>query len=94
MTRLSVAPIASPYCATYREADELFNHIAVYLRVGEPIELDFENVEIASSSFFNELFGRITEVFGQDVAETQISYFGLKPRHRFVLERIRHIAPA
>jgi hypothetical protein len=94
MTRLFVAPIASPYCATYKEADELFNQIAVHLRAGETIELDFENVELASSSFFNELFGRITEVFGQAVAENQISYFGLKPRHKFVLERIRHIAPA
>jgi hypothetical protein len=94
MTRLSVAALASPYCATYKQADQLFNHIAVHLRGGEAVELDFEKVELASSSFFNELLGRITDAFGQEVTEKRLSYFALKPRHKFVLERTRHITPA
>jgi hypothetical protein len=94
MTKLSVAEIATPYCATYKQAELLYDQVSTYLRAGERVELDFENVELASSSFFNELFGRIIEEFGHDFVARHLNYLALKPRHRFVLERTDHFTPA
>lgn len=94
MTRLSVLKLAGPYCATYEQGEQLFLEIADYLRSGELVELDFEGVDLASSSFFNELFGRIFEEFGNELLESHLSYLRLKPRHKFVLDRTRHISHA
>jgi len=94
MTRLSIFKIAGPYCATYKQGEQLFYQIARHFKAGEKVELDFENVELASSSFFNELFGRISEEFGDEFRESHLLYFGLKPRHKFVLERTQHISHA
>ena len=94
MTRLSVAKIAGPYCGTHSEGEKLYAAVAPFLKRGEKIALDFDQVEIASSSFFNELFGSIIEEFGEELIEEYISYVSLKPRHQFVLDRTRYPAPA
>lgn len=94
MTRLSIVQIAGQYCGTHFEGEKIFFVLVPLLRRNEHIELDFAQVELASSSFFNELFGRITEEFGEVALNKQLSYTSLKPRHRFVLERTRDAAPA
>jgi len=94
MTRLSVVQIAGPYCGTHSEGEKLYAALAPLLKRREKIALDFDQIEIASSSFFNELFGRITEEFGEDLIEGYISYISLKPRHQFVLDHTRYPAPA
>jgi hypothetical protein len=94
MIRLSIVEIAGPYCGTHSEGEQVFRAIAPLLRRQEHVELDFDQVELASSSFFNELFGSITEVFGEDFVEEYLSYASLKPRHKFVLDRTCHITSA
>ena len=68
MTRLSIVEIAGPYCGTQTEGEKLYRVIVPHLRANEKVVLDFDNVEIASSSFFNEVFGLITEDFGEDTS--------------------------
>lgn len=93
MTKLSVVQIAGPYCGTHAEGEKVYMAIEVMLRKHERIELDFDKIELASSSFFNELFGRIIDEFGEEFLASHLSYTSLKPRHTFVLERTRHINP-
>jgi len=92
MTRLLVAKHSGPYCGTHVEGAKLFEQLCPYLRAGESVELDFSNVELTSSSFFNELLGAIGEVFGDSFLEEHVFFSSLKPRHKFVLDRIRRIS--
>jgi hypothetical protein len=94
MTKLSVVDIAGQYCGSHLEGEKLYESIALSLSGGDMVELDFDQVELTSSSFFNELFGRISENFGEQSIDSRLSFVSLKPRHRFVLERTRHSAPA
>lgn len=93
MTKLSVSSITGPYCATYKQGEQLFSQVAQHLRVGEHVQLDFADVEFASSSFFNELFGAITETFGEEKLRQSLSFVSLRSRHRFVLDRTRCATP-
>lgn len=94
MTKLSVVQIAGPYCGTHAEGKKVYTAIEASLRKHEHVELDFDQIELASSSFFNELFGRIIDEFGEEFLTSHLSYISLKPRHTFVLERTRHSNPA
>jgi len=94
MTRLPLVQIVGPYCGTHLEGEQLFRSIAPLLQKNEKVLLDFENVEMASSSFFNALFGLISENFGDAMLEPHITYTSLRPRHQFVLERSRPVTPA
>ena len=69
----------------------LYRVIAPYLSRNEKVVLDFEGVQLASSSFFNELFRHVIDHFGESVLNSQIAYASLKPRHQFVLDRSQPI---
>lgn len=94
MTRLSVFEIAGPYCTTYREGERLFHKVSPYFKTGEQIQLDFSDVELASSSFFSELLGSVVENFGEEFLNKQLTFTSLKPRHKYVLDLTRNITPA
>lgn len=94
MPRLSIVQIAGPYCGTHIEGEKLYHAVAPYLRADEQVILDFDNVELTSSSFFNELFNNVIEDFGERIVGSHISFDLLKPRHQFVLERTRPTSPA
>lgn len=94
MTKLSIVEIAGPYCGTHIEGEKVYRAIVPCLRVDEKVVLDFANVEIASSSFFNEVFALVAEDFGEKALESHISYASVKPRLQFVLERSQRATPA
>lgn len=87
MIRFLVFKITGPFCGTSKEGDLLYQAILPALSNNEEIELDFEDVEIASSSFFNSVIVRIVEEFGEQFVESHVKYRSLKPRHSFVLGR-------
>ena len=94
MSRLSIVNIAGQYCGTHSEGEKIYRELAPLLRGHEKVTLDFDQVELTSSSFFNELFGRIIEELGESYIDDYLSYVSLKPRHRFVLDRTRQATPA
>lgn len=94
MTRLSIIEIAGAYCGTHVEGEKVYSAIAPYLRGNEKVILDFDNVEMASSSFFNEVFNLVVEDFGEKILESNIFYDSVKPRLQFVLERSQRATPA
>lgn len=93
MTRLSILEIVGPYCGTHSDGDKVFSAILPFLRKGEKVSLDFDHIELTSSSFFNALFWRISEEFNDDFIDRNLSYVSLKPRHQFVLDRTRSSTP-
>lgn len=91
MIKLSLVQLVGPYCGTHTEGEMLYHVIAPYLGCKEKVVLDFEGVQLASSSFFNELFRHVIDRFGESVLNSQITYASLKPRHQFVLDRSQPI---
>lgn len=94
MIKLSVVEIAGPYCATYKEGAQLFLNISPLFKASIEVQLDFSDVELTSSSFFNELFGSITESFGEEFLDQHLSFISLKPRHKYVLDKARRVNAA
>ena len=87
MIRLSVKDIAGVQCGTEREGLLLYKSLAPLLIVADAIELDFDGVELASSSFFNASIGCAFTEFGEKYVRDSISYVGVNPRVWFVLDR-------
>jgi len=85
MPRLLVAQVLGPYCGTAEDGQYLYDAVQEFTKKGEHIELDFKGVELASSSFFGALIGRLTEEHGPNAFRSLIDYRSLEPRLEFVL---------
>lgn len=94
MLKIIVAQVTGLYCGTSREGDALYEQISQPLREGQQVELDFTGVQLTSSTFFNVLYGRITQELGNPQTDGLIKMVGMMPRHQFVLSRIREPNPA
>ena len=92
--RLGVTELLAPTVQPYREGEQLFHKVSPYFKTGEQVQLDFSDVELASSSFFSELLGSIVENFGEEFLDKHLSFTSLKPRHKYVLDLTRNITPA
>ncbi|UVT19003.1 MAG: STAS-like domain-containing protein [Nitrospira sp.] len=85
MHRVLVAEGLSVYCGTVEEGDQLYEKVKRLLVKGEKVLLDFDGVEIASSSFFGTFIYRLHADYGSDALGTQVKYCLLLPRLQFVL---------
>lgn len=88
MNRLIVKDIVgSPYCGTYEDGVELYRVVYALLKDSRPVELDFEGIQLASSSFFNAAIGNLLQEFGDHSSQLPISYLNVTPRDRFIRDR-------
>lgn len=88
MNRLTVKDIVgSPYCGTYEDGVKLYRVLYSLLKDSRPVELDFEGIRLASSSFFNAAIGNLLQEFGDHSSQLPISYLNLTPRDRFIRDR-------
>ena len=87
MNRLIVKDIVgSSYCGTYEDGVKLYRVYAL-LKDSRPVELDFEGIQLASSSFFNAAIGNLLQEFGDHSSQLPISYLNVTPRDRFIRDR-------
>lgn len=91
MNRLIVKDIVgSPYCGTYEDGVKLYRVLYSLLNGSPPaesVELDFEGIKLASSSFFNAAIGNLLQEFGDHSSQLPISYLNITPRDRFIRDR-------
>ena len=87
MTKLSVKSIAGIQCGTDSDGTRLRDQLLPLLKSGEKVELDFEGVELASSTFFNASIGLAFRHFGEQFISEHVIYSNLKSRVQFVLDR-------
>ena len=91
MNRLIVKDVVgSPYCGTYEDGVKLYRVLYSLLNSSPPVEsveLDFEGIKLASSSFFNAAIGNLLQEFGDHSSQLPISYLNITPRDRFVRDR-------
>ncbi|MCY0909115.1 MAG: STAS-like domain-containing protein [Sulfobacillus thermotolerans] len=63
--------------------------LAEHLRRGEPLTLDFQRVEVMTSAFADECFGKLWDAFDHDQIRRLIRLIGLRGNNlaifRFVL---------
>lgn len=52
---------------------------AVIEEMDAPLSLDFDGVEFATSSFFDELLGRLAATLGREVSTSKVHIINLKP---------------
>lgn len=87
MIKLSVKAVAGIQCGTDAEGTRLGDMLFPLLESGQNVELDFDGVELASSSFFNASIGLAFSKFGEKFVRDHVAFSNLKPRVQFVLDR-------
>lgn len=93
MNRLIVKDIVgSPYCGTYEDGVKLYRVVYALLKDSRPVELDFEGIELTSSSFFNAAIGNLLQEFGDHSLQLPISYLNLTSRDRFIRDLTLEVA--
>ena len=91
MASQSVHHITGPHCGTHTEGAQLYRAIEPLLNNHEHVELHFDQITVASSSFFNGLFRPIIQDYGKDVLAHQISFEGLTRTQTFILQRTQRL---
>jgi hypothetical protein len=56
---IKVFDLSGEYAITTEDGEKLFAHLADPIRESQPIELDFANVRVFASPFFNAAVGRL-----------------------------------
>lgn len=93
MNRLIVKDVVgSAYCGTYEDGVKLYHVLYSLLKDSRPVELDFEGIELTSSSFFNAAIGNLLREFGDHSLQLPISYLNVTPRDRFIRDRTLEVA--
>ena len=93
MNRLIVEDVVgSAYCGTYEDGVKLYRVLYSLLKDSRPVELDFEGIELTSSSFFNAAIGNLLREFGDHSLQLPISYLNVTPRDRFIRDRTLEVA--
>ena len=87
--KLIVKDIVGPYGGTYEDGVKLYREIDSLLKDSQRVELDFEGIELASSSFFNGTIGKLFQEFAGGTAQLPVSFLNLTSRDEFVLDHTR-----
>jgi hypothetical protein len=69
------------------KGNELYNKIMPILKKGEKITLDFENVEMFATLFFNTSIGRLLKDYRPEELQEKIKFVNLTPVGRELLRR-------
>lgn len=59
--KINIYETVGPNCITYEDGEKIFNLIYPELKKGSSVELDFSNVRVFASPFFNSAIGRLLE---------------------------------
>ena len=82
---LVVKDIVGPYCGTYQDGVKLYREIYSLLIDGQDVELDFQGIQLTSSSFFSGAIINLLPEFADDDGKPRVKFYNLAPRDRFVL---------
>jgi STAS-like domain of unknown function (DUF4325) len=83
-----VSHIIGDYGITLDDGDTLYNTIAPLLSDGFSITLDFQNVTIFASPFFNASIGRLFATFSEDFLKTNLNRINLSSAGQGTLHRV------
>ena len=87
MTKLIVKDIVGPYGGTYEDGTKLYRVLYGLLKDSQQVELDFEGIELTSSSFFNGAIVNLLQEFTGKDGQLLVSFCNLTQRDEFILKR-------
>lgn len=87
MMKLIVKDVVGPYCGTYEDGAKLYRVLYGLLKDSQQVELDFDGIELTSSSFFNGAIVNFLQEFTGKDGQLPISFLNLTPRDKFILDR-------
>ena len=87
MMKLVVKDVVGPYCGTYEDGAKLYRVLYGLLKDSQQVELDFEGIELTSSSFFNGAIVNLLQEFTGKDGQLPISFCNLTLRDKFILDR-------
>lgn len=85
---ISIKEITGPYCGEYSDGEKIYEIISDQLKEGKFLTLDFSEIKILSSSFFNGSIAKLFLDFPTDVLLEHLSIVGMKKIDRYVLNRV------
>jgi hypothetical protein len=87
-----VSEVFGVYCVDPADGDRLCAHLANALNSGQSVQLDFTGVEVLTSSFLNPALGCLYANFPPDVLSARLTFQGLDPIDRELVEDVRATA--
>ena len=70
---------------TYEDGAKLYRVLYGLLKDSQQVELDFEGIELTSSSFFNGAIVNLLQEFSSNTGQLPLSFLNLTPRDKFIL---------
>ena len=87
MIKLVVKDIIGPQCGTYDDGNKVFIVASDSIRAGDSVDLDFDGVEVLTSSFVNGAIGNLVRTFGDDILKTRLTLTPRNGKDRYVLDK-------
>ncbi|MBI4653582.1 MAG: STAS-like domain-containing protein [Nitrospirae bacterium] len=86
--KVDVFKVTGENCITLEDGHKIFDMIHPELSAGRVVELDFENVKIFASPFFNSAIGRLLKDFKSEDLNRLLKITNLTPTGMSVLKRV------
>lgn len=71
---IDVKALCGEYCIDENDVTNLADAITLHLKSGDPVELNFQEVDTVLTAFFNGLFGQLFKVFDSATLESKIAF--------------------
>lgn len=85
-SKLTVKNIIGPYGGTYEDGIKVFHAFRHLLEDSQHIELDFDGMKAASSSFFNGVIGTLLPQYDYDPSKLPVSFRNFSRNNQFVFD--------
>ncbi len=85
---VQVSDLTGRYAITLEDGQALLEQLQPALERGEAIELDFANVDVLASPFFNAAIGQLVEHFDAQTLSQLLKIRNLSPNAESLLQRV------
>ena len=86
--KLNIYELIGENCITMEDGRKVYDLIHPELLAGQPVELDFERVDVYASPFFNTAIGQLLKDIKAEDLNRLLKIFNLVPAGRAVLKRV------
>jgi hypothetical protein len=85
--KIVVYELIGEYATSSEEGQKLYDRTVLLLRAGESVELDFEEVQVTTTLFWNYAVGQLLRDFTPDTLNSKLKFSGLSPCKVWELKR-------
>jgi hypothetical protein len=86
--KLQIHELIGPNCITLEDGQVVYERVHPELKAGRSIELDFKDVKLFASPFFNAAVGQLYKDFSSEELNRLLIMRGLTPNGSIVLRKV------